>query len=95
MINFQLACLSSKQNEHKGWFGASRSSPYGNIKFTLILLSAFKKYDLLKADNNNKIQVKVTGARKREVGLILPGRCSMRTKNRGTGRILDENLQKK
>ena len=44
MINFQLACLSSKQNEHKGWFGASRSSPYGNIKFTLILLSAFKKY---------------------------------------------------
>ena len=55
----------------------------------------FKKYDLLKADNNNKMQVKVTGAQKREVGFILPGRCSMRTKNQGTGRILDENLQKK
>ena len=52
-------------------------------------------YYFLKANKDNRIQAKVTGARKYEVGLIVPGRYSARTKNPRTARILDEELQKK
>ena len=52
-------------------------------------------YYFLKADKDNAIHIKVNRDRKRKVGLIVPRRYSVRTKNQRTARILDEELQKK
>ena len=53
-------------------------------------------YYFLKADKDNTIYVKVTGANNREVGLIVRTReVISKKKNPPTERILDEVLQKK
>ena len=47
-------------------------------------------YYFLKAVKDNAIHVQITGAQKREVGLIVLGKYSAKTKNPRTARILGE-----
>lgn len=87
---FSIGVFKSKEEENK----MSTSDDLELVGHVPIEISSLLNY-FLKADQDNKIHVKVTGARKREVGLIVPGKYSARTKNPRTARILDEQLQKK
>ena len=49
--------------------------------------------NFLKANDSNKLVAKVSGKRKREVGLVVPAKFKALTKEYRLAKILDEQLQ--
>ena len=90
MINLSIGVFKPKEKENK----MNTSDDLALVGHAPIETSSLLYY-FLKADKDNTIHVKVTGARKREVSLIVPGRYSARIRNPRTTRILNEELQKK
>ena len=52
-------------------------------------------HNFLKASEENRISVTVAGQRKREVGLIVPGKYTAFTKDKRIAKVLNDELHKK
>ena len=87
---FSIGVFKPKEEEAN----MNTSDSFALVGHVPIEMSSLSCY-FLKVDKDNAIHVKVNGDRKRKVGLIVPRRYSVRTKNPRTARILDEELQKK
>ena len=82
---FSIGVIKSKEKENK----VKTSGDLVPVRHASIEISSLLYY-FLKAVKDNAIHVQITGAQKREVGLIVLGKYSAKTKNPRTARILGE-----